>query len=96
LSHVDDKAAKAVCAYFDQWDITKASENEVLNPYLEDILKGCNLVFLLDDFQYVHAFPMIKKAWERYRQDPSEIEKKLCVITGEKMYPPLFTAKLKA
>jgi CRISPR-associated protein Csd1 len=77
LSHVDDKAAKAVCAYFDQWDITKASENEVLNPYLEDILKGCNLVFLLDDFQYVHAFPMIKKAWERYRQDPSEIEKKL-------------------
>lgn len=81
LSKVDSPAAKAVIAFLDKYDHSKAREHPKIAPHLESILKGGNLVFMLDG-KFVHDDPAIRQAWELYKSSSDAISGQ-CLITGE-------------
>lgn len=86
ISDVECKEAKAMLAFLDNWDITTASENQLFNGYIDDLLKGANLVFKLDgENSFIHQNPMIKQAWELYLSK-SKVDAQIdtCAVTGKK------------
>ncbi|MGI6238124.1 MAG: type I-C CRISPR-associated protein Cas8c/Csd1 [Christensenellales bacterium] len=81
LSDVDTPAARAIKAYFANWNPDAAREHPVLKDYLDDMLTGVNLIF------YYHNRPVteddeICRAWQRH-YDSGEGEKVRCLVTGE-------------
>lgn len=83
LDDVNSPGARAVLAFFDQWDPEKARENPALVDKLEDMLGGANLVFryngafLQDDFQ-------IKSAWQTHYDSAGDGPERVCLVTGKK------------
>ena len=45
LQSLNHPAARAVCAYFENWKPETAREHPALQPYLEEIFAGGNLIF---------------------------------------------------
>lgn len=86
LQHVNSPAAHAVCAYFENWDSEKARNNEVLHPYLEEILKGGNLVFRFAG-KFVQEDTVAARAWDIAQAEDNASEKGRCLVTGE--YVPI-------
>jgi CRISPR-associated protein Csd1 len=94
------RAAKAILAFLKEWDISKARQNDILQDYIEDILKGSNLVFRLDgEMGYLHDDSEIKKLWEEYnsKNRENDIEGQ-CLVTGEttilsKIHPKITNIK---
>lgn len=88
LSGCDGKAARAVLRFFETWNQEEAAreslETGVLADCLEDILKGGNLVFTLEDNHYAHDDDEIKNAWKRYYETPGEGKEGICMVTGER------------
>jgi CRISPR-associated protein Csd1 len=74
-------AAQAVIAFLNQHDPSKARLHPAVAAYLEDLLKGGNLVFMFDR-AYVHDDPAIKLAWETYIAGKDAILGQ-CLVTGE-------------
>ena len=54
LETADSPAARAVTAFFTHWDPSKAAEHPVLQPDLEELLKGGNLVFWYENSPVSH------------------------------------------
>lgn len=83
LKDLDCVQAKAVVAFLDKWKPEDSVESMVLKDYLEDIMTGANLVFHLEGIGFVHENPVVKQAWEKYRQNSSDATKMQCLVTGE-------------
>ncbi|MEG2428771.1 MAG: type I-C CRISPR-associated protein Cas8c/Csd1, partial [Oscillospiraceae bacterium] len=85
LDDVDCDEAKALLAFVDNWDIEQAYENEILKPYINNLLKSGNIVFMLDGkISYIHQNQQICDAWERsINNDSSSEEKSQCLVTGK-------------
>lgn len=84
LDPVESPTAKAVCAYFDSWQPEQAAEHPALVPYLDEILKGANLIFSVKRL-YAQDDPAIRAAWENYRADNSAgTSTGLCLATGKR------------
>ncbi len=84
LEPAESPAAKAVCAFFDGWRPAEVAGNPILRPYLEDILKGANLVFSFGG-RYVQEDPAVRDAWDAYRAERSAgsvIGR--CLVTGKR------------
>lgn len=81
LSGVDNKAAKVVIAFLDNYDPKTGREHPKISPHLETILKGGNLVFMFDG-KFVHENAEIKRAWEKHKGS-SDAELIQCLVTGE-------------
>jgi CRISPR-associated protein Csd1 len=81
LSRANSDAARAVIAFLKKHDPQKAREHKVINRYLDDLLKGKNLIFrvegknVLDDLEIV-------RAWEEYRTGEKAV-KMQCLVTGQ-------------
>lgn len=85
LGSARGKAARAILAFLDKWDICQARDNFVLKEYLQEIVKGDNLVFRLEgETGYLHENDEIKKLWEKYYAlgEEGEIVGQ-CLVTGE-------------
>lgn len=82
LKDVDSPLAAAICRFFDRWDPEQAAESPVLAPYLEDILKGANLIFNLD-FDYAQDIPEIRAAWQTEYDKDAEAVCLPCLVTGK-------------
>ncbi|WP_031514027.1 type I-C CRISPR-associated protein Cas8c/Csd1 [Desulfofalx alkaliphila] len=77
------QAAKAVLAFLDKWKVDKSKQHPALKDYLEEILKGSNLVFRLDGTTgYLHNDEEIKKLWEDYNSKDEDDIFGQCLVTG--------------
>lgn len=79
LGPVDSPAARAICAFFDTWQPEQAG----ILPYLDEILKGANLIFSVNQLR-AQDDPAIRAAWEDSRAASSaEASSGLCLVTGK-------------
>lgn len=82
LKDVDAPAARAVCAFFENWDPQAALDHPVLQPQLDMLLKKTpNLVFRFEG-HFVQDIPEIAQAWDDYRQRTKTGEQGVCLVTG--------------
>lgn len=83
LAQVDTPFAKAILCFFETWDGTTAQEHPALAPYLPQIVKGANLVFM-KGVSFAHEDPVICAAWDRYYRSRGEGEQGICLVKGER------------
>lgn len=98
LYHTDSKAAKAVCNFFLDWLPEKAMNHPVLQDYLDEILKGVNLMFRFAG-GFVHEDGAVVRVWDEYkkRQNANSPEGR-CLVTGNRgpiaqLHPPIKNVK---
>lgn len=86
LAQSDDPFSKAVCGFFSRWRPDEAARSPLLAEYLDDILKGANLVFL-----YAGEFPgentELRRVWQTYYDGDADGDKMRCLVTGEETVP---------
>lgn len=83
LSPLQDPEAKALLAFFKNWNPEDAAEHPQIEPFLELILKGGNLVFCYDG-KAVTENPAIQDAWQAHYDKPDPNAKiGQCLLTGE-------------
>ncbi len=84
LSGVDSPAAKALLAFFQNWDPQRALSHPALAEHQEELLSGGNLIFRYDG-TFLHTDPAIRNAWERHYTSASKGGPEMvCLVTGEK------------
>lgn len=81
LKKCQGKAARAVMAHFENWDIRSGENDKALAEDKEELFSGVNLVFRYNG-KFVQEDPEIQKAWERYREQNGTDEKGLCMVSG--------------
>lgn len=85
LKDVETSEAKAITAYFTNWDPEKAKEKESIFENWDELVSGGNLVF------YYHGRPVtedkkVQDSWQQY-YDNNQLEggeKGTCIVTGKK------------
>lgn len=82
LQDTPGPAAAAVRGFFEIWQPEQAAENAVLAPCLEEILKGGNLIFMLDGV-YAQDDPDIRAAWQRHSDRDTGEAPIRCLVTGQ-------------
>ncbi len=82
LANVDSPAARAVLAFFQNWQPEQAVSNPEISAYSEEILSGANLVFRFDG-RYVHEDPLVRQAWDTYYQEAGDGPEMVCLVTGQ-------------
>lgn len=82
LSNVDTSAARAVVAFFEQWQPDLAAQHPAIAESLEEILNGANLIFTYDG-AYVHEDAAICTAWQNAYNDNADSSCMPCLVTGE-------------
>lgn len=88
LSDCKVSSAQAVCAFFQNWDISQAREHQKVSEHLEDLEKGANLVFLLSDGkEYPQDNTEVAQLWQSYYDQEEEGEKMPCLVTGKRVPP---------
>lgn len=83
LKDVNTPAAKAIKAFFQNWNPEMANKIPEVNDLWEDITAGGNLVFLVKG-EFVHEKEEIIKAWEKYYTSAKLGTLGTCLVTGEK------------
>ena len=83
LKNADSPAAEAVKAYFETWDPGQTFHNPILQPYLDEMMAGANLIFLWKG-RYVQEDREVQAAWETYRQQDEQEAESICLVTGER------------
>lgn len=88
LDNVDSPAARAILAFFDNWDPTAAGTNPVLAPHWKELMTA-NLIFCTETASgsvLATEDQAIRGAWQRYygsHEDNGEKAKRVqCLITG--------------
>lgn len=82
LADAEGPAARAVAAFFRQWDPAAAAAHPLLKEKLEELAAG-NLVFRLDG-AYIHNDPELIQIWQAYYDRPEEGDVVLpCLVTGK-------------
>lgn len=82
LSDVNSPSARAVCAFFRNWQPERAAKDSVLQLFLNDILSGGNLIFQVNG-RFVHEDPKIRAAWQDYYENADGAEVMQCLVTGK-------------
>ena len=82
LDGVESPAAKAVSAFFENWEPEKAREHPALQDYLDELLAGGNLIFRHDG-QFVHEDPAIRQAWQESYDQSGDGPEMVCLVTGK-------------
>jgi len=77
---LDDAGMAAVLRFLDAWDPANAPD---LSQW-EDMVKGANLVFRLEDGSrsFVHDRPAVRAAWLDYRAGTAGERRGMCLVTG--------------
>ncbi|MDO4732500.1 MAG: type I-C CRISPR-associated protein Cas8c/Csd1 [Bacillota bacterium] len=75
-------AARALCAFFRNWDPATAEQNPALQEYKDEILAGGNLIFRFRG-RWLQDAPELRKLWlNKEKADEEEIQM-CCLVTGE-------------
>ena len=83
LDGVDSSAARAVLAFFDNWDPAKAREHPALIDKLKDICSNANLVFRYDGL-FLQEDLLIQHIWQNYYDADEDMTESVCLVTGKK------------
>lgn len=88
LDGTDDAAARAVCAFFDSWDVEAAQESSLYAEYAEDLNAGANVVLMVNG-KFAQEYDAIRKAWQQHYDggDDESGERMRCLVTGEQVVP---------
>ena len=76
-------AAEALRNFFTNWQPELAAENAVLVPYLDEILNGGNIVFMVESGRYLQKDPDIQAAWQQHRSQDTHEQPIRCLVTGQ-------------
>ena len=94
LSGLDNPAAHAVTAFFAAWQPEHAAGHPAVAPFLDELMKGANLVFSVDGV-FPQQDPDIRAAWRTYSLNQSAgAAVGRCLVTGEtgpiaRLHPPI-------
>lgn len=94
LENVDSPAARAVLAFFQNWEPSKAPTHPALAACWEELTAGTNLVFYYDG-AYVHTDPAVQAAWQAYYDGEESGEKAICLVTGQETLPEAVHPSIK-
>lgn len=83
LENERSSEGQALVKFVNKWDCKIAHEHKAVIPYLEELLKGVNLVFKLDGGGFIHKNERVKLAWENYKEQSLDGIKMQCLVTGE-------------
>lgn len=83
LSGVDHPAARAVTRFFASWKPEEAARHPALAGVLDNLMKGGNLVFLVND-AFAQDVPEIRAAWDAARQPAEDAVIRTCLVTGQR------------
>jgi CRISPR-associated protein Csd1 len=81
LAAVDSPAAKAILAFLDSYDSRKGVKHPKIVPHLEILLKGGNLVFMVNG-KFAHEDTAIQQAWETHKAGGDAVLGQ-CLVTGD-------------
>jgi CRISPR-associated protein Csd1 len=81
LGKVNNPASQAVIAFLENYDPAAGREHPKINPRLETIVKGGNLVFMFNG-KFVHEDSAIRQVWELLKSSSDAVVGQ-CLITGE-------------
>lgn len=91
LDNIDTPIAKAILAFFENWDPSTAATNPLLVPHWKDLMGNANLVFCVETesgSKLATEDPDIRTAWQRHKDsDKDNAPKVQCLITGKKETP---------
>ncbi len=83
LVGVDSPAARAILAFFDQWEPEQAASHPLLAPRWKELTGGGNLIFCFG-MEPVTKDPAICRAWQtHYSAAPEDAVTGQCLVTGE-------------
>ena len=83
LQNANGKITTAIKNFFSTWNPDTANENKILQPYIEELLGGANITFIIES-QYAHEDEEVIAAWNDYRASQSGDIKAVCMVTGLK------------
>lgn len=85
LDNVDTPAARAILAFFDNWQPKAAQNHPALADCWKEIVGGANLTFRVEG-QFAKDDPVIRRAWdEQYGESEGALQQ--CLVTGEADVP---------
>ena len=82
LANCQSKMAQAIKKFFSSWNPKEAEECSALHDDLEEIKKGVNLIFVLDN-RFAMEDEEIRLAWEHHRESQENAIKMQCLVTGQ-------------
>ena len=87
LHDVQCPAALALLRFLDQWEPSSAQENPLFADAYEELHKGVsvNITFVMQGGTFLHTYPEVTQAWERYDGVPSDAPAMQCLLTGEQL-----------
>lgn len=87
LKDVRHPTAKAILNFFERWKPENAACHPAIQPNLEALLKGGNIVFVTHDaegeLQLAQDVPEIRRAWDEAYANSDDAVMGRCLITGE-------------
>ena len=83
LSESIGDCAKALKKYWETWNPRTSEEHPIIRPYIDDIQKGANIVFIYDG-KYVHDDPEIRQIWANYNRSDTQSDLSVCMVPGKK------------
>lgn len=87
LKDVRHPTAKAILNFFERWKPEHAACHPAIQPNLEALLKGGNIVFVTHDaegeLQLAQDVPEIRRAWDEAYANSDDAVMGRCLVTGE-------------
>lgn len=87
LKDVRHPTAKAILNFFERWKPENAACHPAIQPNLETLLKGGNIVFVTHDaegeLQLAQDVPEIRRAWDEAYANSDDAVMGRCLVTGE-------------
>ena len=87
LKDVRHPTAKAILNFFERWKPENAACHPAIQPNLETLLKGGNIVFVTHDaegeLQLAQDVPEIRRAWDEAYAKSDDAVMGRCLVTGE-------------
>ena len=88
LEYVQHPMAKAILRFFENWKPESAAQNPVIQPHLKMLLKGGNIIFVMEneagETQFAQDIPEIRSAWDEAYTKTDDAVIGRCLVTGKK------------
>ncbi len=85
LDDVNNKTARAVLRFLDEWKPEKADECAILSNELDNLSKGVNIVFHISGIGYAQDDVEIRRVWELHSSNDNDSTIMQCLITGKEL-----------
>lgn len=82
LSGSSSPVAQGICMYFEGWEPDGVGKCAVLEPFMDDILSGANLIFLVNG-AFAHEDAEIRDIWQRQYENMSDDIIMQCLVSGQ-------------